>query len=59
MYYEYSETEGRIVRVDVEEEKKREAERAEKVKAMTQPKVPSWRDIQGKKDKGITMNLIT
>jgi hypothetical protein len=57
VYYDYSEKEGKVIRVDVEEEKKREAERAkeEKKQELHIPTVDEIRGIDKKKNQGRSM----
>jgi len=63
VYYDYSEKEGKVIRVDVEEEKKKQAEQAEKAKITQQPRapevhIPTVDEIRGtnkKQDKGFHM----
>jgi hypothetical protein len=60
MYYDYSEKEGRVIRVNVEEEKKKQTEQA---KIVQQPKAPEVyiptpdeiKGIEKKQDRGLKM----
>jgi hypothetical protein len=54
VYYEYSEKEGKVIRVNVEEEKKRQAEQAEKAKIAQQPKAP---EVYTFKKKGMDFGM--
>jgi hypothetical protein len=54
VYYEYSDKEGKVIRVNVEEEKKRQAEQAEKAKIAQQPKAP---EVYTFKKKGMDFGM--